>query len=180
MRAGEVVLDNGEVVPAELIVWAAGIKAPDFLRTLAGLETDPINRLIVRPTLQTTRDDDIFVIGDCASCTLPGMQNQLPPTAQVAHQEANFMVKVVNARMRGDERLPEFRYRDFGSLLSLADYAALGVLPHNVKIQGLIVRLAYRSLHKRHLQALHGNLKVALDTLVRAVTRRTEPRIKLH
>ena len=73
VRAGEVVLGSGEIVPAELIVWAAGIKAPDFLRDLDGLETDRINRLIVRPTLQTTRDDDIFVIGDCASCTLPGM-----------------------------------------------------------------------------------------------------------
>jgi NADH dehydrogenase len=180
VRAGEVVLGSGEIVPAELIVWAAGIKAPDFLRTLDGLETDRINRLIVRPTLQTTRDDDVFVIGDCASCTLPGMGNPLPPTAQVAHQEANFMVKAVNIRLHGDKPLPEFDYRDFGSLVSLADYAALGVLPHNVKIQGLIARLAYRSLHKRHLQALHGNFKVALDSLVRAVTRRTEPRIKLH
>jgi NADH dehydrogenase len=179
VRAGEVVLDNGEIVPAELIVWAAGIKAPDFLRNLDGLETDRINRLIVRPTLQTTHDDDIFAVGDCASCTLPGKQNPLPPTAQVAHQEANFMVKVVNARLRGGEPLPEFEYRDFGSLVSLADYDTLGVL-RNVKIQGLIARLVYRSLHKRHLQALHGNFKVALDTLARAVTRRTEPRIKLH
>jgi len=36
VRAGEVVLGSGEIVPAELIVWAAGIKAPDFLRDLAG------------------------------------------------------------------------------------------------------------------------------------------------
>src|SRR5271155_5408886 len=180
IRAGEVVLQSGEIVPTELIVWAAGIKAPDFLRDLDGLETDRINRLVVRPTLQTSRDDDIFAIGDCASCTLPGMANPLPPTAQVAHQEANFMVKTVNARLRGDKPLPQFGYRDFGSLVSLADYTALGVLRHNVKIQGLIARLAYRSLHKRHLQALHGNFKVALDSLVRAVTRHTEPRIKLH
>jgi NADH dehydrogenase len=49
-----------------------------------------------------------------------------------------------------------------------------------VKMQGLLARLAYLSLHKRHLQALHGTFKVALDTLVKALTRRTEPRIKLH
>jgi len=179
VRAGEVVLDGGEVVPAELIVWAAGIKAPDYLRNLDGLETDKINRLVVRPTLQTTKDDDIFAIGDCANCVLPGMKEPLPPTAQVAHQQSGFMVKVVNKRLRG-ERLPNFTYRDRGSLVSLADYDTFGVLYKNVKLQGLIARWAYRALHKRHLQALHGSFKVALDSLVHAVTKRTEPRIKLH
>ncbi len=179
VRAGEVVLDGGEIVPAELIVWAAGIKAPDYLRNLDGLETDRINRLIVRPTLQTTKDDDIFAIGDCANCTLPGMKEPLPPTAQVAHQQSGFMIKVVNKRLRG-EPLPNFTYHNRGSLVSLADYDTFGVLYKNVKLQGLIARWAYRALHKRHLQALHGSFKVALDSLVHAVTKRTEPRIKLH
>jgi NADH dehydrogenase len=179
IRAGEVVLDSGEIVPAELIVWAAGIKAPDFLRDLDGLETDRINRLIVRPTLQTSRDDDIFAIGDCAAVVLPGLSEPLPPRAQTAHQEADYMVKAVKARLRGSP-LPEFKYRDLGSLVALADYQTLGLIFKNVKMQGLIARLAYKSLHKRHLQALHGSFKVAIDTLVNAVTRRTEPRIKLH
>ena len=104
VRPGEVVLESGEAVPAELIVWAAGIKAPEFLRDLDGLESDRINRLVVRPTLQTTRDDNIFAIGDCADCVLPGMKDPLPPRAQTAHQEADFMVKVVKARLRGDAR----------------------------------------------------------------------------
>jgi NADH dehydrogenase len=179
VRQGEVVLASGEVVPAELIVWAAGIKAPDFLHEIDGLETDKINRLVVKPTLQTTRDDNIFVIGDCANCVLPGMTEPLPPRAQVAHQQANLMVKAIKARLRGAP-LPQFKYRDFGSLVALAEYGTLGVLFHNVKTQGLLARLAYLSLHKRHLQALHGSFKVALDTLVKALTRRTEPRIKLH
>ena len=149
------VLASGEVVPAELIVWAAGIKAPDFLHEIDGLETDKINRLVVRPTLQTTRDDNIFAIGDCANCVLPGMTEPLPPRAQVAHQQANLMVKAIKARLRGAP-LPQFKYRDFGSLVALAEYGTLGVLFHNVKTQGLLARLAYLSLHKRHLQALHG------------------------
>jgi len=179
VRAGAVALEGGETIPAELIVWAAGIKAPDFLRDLDGLESDRLNRLVVRPTLQTTRDDDVFAIGDCSFCTLPGATGPLPPRAQTAHQEADFMVRVVKARLRG-EPLPQFKYHDFGSLVSLADYNTLGVILNNVTMQGLIARLAYRSLHKRHLQAVHGNFKVALDTLIELATHRTEPRIKLH
>ena len=64
-------LADGRVLPAELVVWAAGVKAPDFLKDLAGLETNRINQLVVQPTLQTTRDDDIFAIGDCAACPWP-------------------------------------------------------------------------------------------------------------
>ncbi len=107
------------------------------------------------------------------------MKEPLPPTAQIAHQQADFMIQVVNARLRGAP-LPNFKYRDYGSLVSLADYDTFGIVFKDVKMQGLIARWAYRSLHKRHLQALHGSFKVALDSLVHAVTRRTEPRIKLH
>jgi NADH dehydrogenase len=179
VRAGEVVLENNEVVPAELIVWAAGIKAPDFLRDIDGLETDRLNRLVVRPTMQTSRDDDVFAIGDCAALLLPGANEPLPPRAQTAHQQADYMVKVVKARMRG-AALPQFKYHDYGSLVALADYETLGLIFKNMKMQGLLARLAYRSLHKRHLQALHGTFKVVLDSLVHAATHRTEPRIKLH
>lgn len=179
VRPGAVTLDSGEVVPAEMIVWAAGIKAPDFLRDIDGLETDRINRLVVRPTMQTTRDDNVFAIGDCASCTLPGMDQPLPPRAQTARQQADYMVKVIKARLRGAP-LPKFKYRDLGSLVSLADYHTVGVILNDLKLEGLFARLAYRSLHQMHLRALHGNFKTALDTIVRFITRRTEPRIKLH
>jgi len=179
VRPGAVVLDGGETVPAEMIVWAAGIKAPPFLRDLDGLESDPLNRLVVRPSLQTTRDDDVFAIGDCAACVLPGMTAPLPPRAQTARQEADYMVKAVKARLNGAP-LPAFKYRDLGSLVALADYNTVGVILNDLKLEGLFARLAYRSLHQMHLRALHGNFKVALDTLVRILTRRTEPRIKLH
>ena len=53
-------LANGTFLPAELVVWAAGVKAPDLLRNLDGLETNRINQLLVLPTLRTTHDENIF------------------------------------------------------------------------------------------------------------------------
>src|SRR5204863_5284308 len=64
-------LADGNTLPAELVVWAAGVKAADFLKDIAGLETNRSNQLVVKPTLQATRDDAIFVIGDCAACAWP-------------------------------------------------------------------------------------------------------------
>ena len=68
----------GKTIPAELTVWAAGIKAPDFLKDIGGLETNRINQLAVLETLQTTRDPDIFAMGDCASCPWPGHERAGP------------------------------------------------------------------------------------------------------
>ncbi len=53
---------DGEYIEADLMVWAAGIKAPDFLKDIGGLETNRINQLVVEPTLQTTRDPDITLL----------------------------------------------------------------------------------------------------------------------
>lgn len=182
---GGVRLASGEVIPAELIVWAAGVQAPAFLQELDGLETNRIHQLVVRPTLQTTRDDDVFAIGDCAACPWLGKEGVVvPPRAQAAHQQASHMVKQVANRLRGRSLAP-WRYRDFGSLVSLGEYSTVGNLMGsltggNLWVEGWFARIMYLSLFKMHELALHGFWKTALDTAARIITRRTEPHVKLH
>lgn len=174
---------DGLFVPAEHTVWAAGIKAPDFLRELAGLETNRANQLVVRRTLQTTRDEDIFAFGDCASCPRPGHDRPVPPTAQAAHQQASMLVRSLARRLRG-EPLPEYVYRDYGSLVSLSEYSTVGSLMGNltgsVHIEGWLARVLYRSLYRLHQRALFGTLRTALLAVADTLTRPTRPRTKLH
>ena len=183
--ANGVKLTSGEVVPAELIVWAAGIKAPDVLHHTDGLETNRINQLLVDPTLRTTRDEDIFAIGDCAACPWIGKKDKtVPARAQAAHQMASHMVVQIERRLAGHP-LKHFRYRDFGSLVSLGDYSAVGnlmgsLVGGNLWVEGLLARMMYVSLYKLHEIALHGWWKTILETVARMITRRTEPRVKLH
>jgi NADH dehydrogenase len=178
-------LASGEVIPAELVVWAAGVKASDVLTRFDGLETNRLNQLVVLPTLQTTRDEHVFAIGDCAACPWTGRDGLLvPPRAQAAHQQASHMVKQIRRRL-ANRPLTAWRYRDFGSLVSLGEYSTVGNLmgglsQGNLWIDGWFARMMYLSLYKLHELALHGFWKVALDTLARLITRRTEPRIKLH
>jgi NADH dehydrogenase len=181
-------LGDGRMLPAELIVWAAGVKAPDFLKDIAGLETNRINQLVVRPTLQSTRDDDIFAIGDCAACAWPEANNGkggfVPPRAQAAHQQASHMLDQIKRRLAG-KPLRDYRYRDFGSLVSLGEFSTVGnmmggLIGGSLMVEGLFARLMYVSLYKMHELALHGVAKVSLDTLARLIVRRTEPHVKLH
>jgi NADH dehydrogenase len=160
-------LADGTIIPAELVVWAAGVKAPDFLKDLAGLETNRSNQLVVLPTLQTTRDENIFAIGDCAACPWLGKEGvTVPPRAQAAHQQASHMVKQINSRLVGRPLTP-WRYRDFGSLVSLGEYSTVGnlmgaLVGRNLWIEGWFARMMYLSLYKMHELALHGFWKVTL------------------
>jgi len=181
-------LADGRKLPAELVVWAAGVKAADFLKDIAGLETNRINQIVVRPTLQTTRDDSIFALGDCAACEWPqangGKGGWVPPRAQASHQQASHMAAQVYRRLAGRPLKP-YRYRDFGSLVSLGEFSTVGnmmggLIGGSLMIEGAFARVMYVSLYKMHEFALHGFFKVALDTLARLITRRTEPHVKLH
>lgn len=184
VRADGVALADGTFLPSELVVWAAGVKAPPFLQGIGGLETTRTNQLVVTPTLQTTRDPDIFAMGDCAYLVMEGADRPIPPRAQAAHQQATHLIAQIEAKLAGRPLTP-FKYRDFGSLVSLGEYSTVGSLMgfirgQNMLIVGLFARMMYRSLYKMHERALHGTVKTTIDAMARALTRRTVSRVKLH
>lgn len=178
----EVRMASGLVVPAEIRVWSAGVKAPDWLAGLDGLETNRANQLVVDQTMRTTRDGHVFAIGDCAACPQPGSDRPVPPRAQAAYQQAMTMARTVRRRLRGEPPEP-FVYKDYGSLVSLS-YSSVGQLMGRllgtVTLEGRIARLTYLSLYKKHQLALHGLVWVVLTTLINLLRLRTEPRLKLH
>ena len=183
VRADGVVLTTGEVIPSELVVWSAGVKAPEVLHDFGGLETNAINQLLVTDTLQTTRDPDIFAIGDCASCPQPGGAGPVPPRAQAAHQMAAHMVGQMRRRLGGKPLTP-YVYKDFGSLVSLGRYSTVGslmgfLLGRGLFVEGLFARLMYRSLYASHEAALYGRRSVLWRTLLGAAHGPT-PSVKLH
>jgi NADH dehydrogenase len=172
-------------IPSSLVVWAAGVKAPDFLKKIDGLETNHINQLLVHTTLQTTRDDSIFAFGDCAACPIDNTDQFVPPRAQAAHQQASLLFKSMKLRVKGKTNLPEYIYKDYGSLVNMGEYSTVGnlmgsLMGESMFIEGFIARLMYQSLYKMHLMALHGFMSTALQTLARMITRRSEAQVKLH
>lgn len=181
---GEVTLKDGRTIPAEISVWAAGVKAPALLKALDGLETNRLNQLTVRPTLQTTLDSSILAIGDCAACMRPNGDGYVPPRAQAAHQQASFLARHLSQFIAGGS-LPPYRYRDFGSLISLGDFSTVGnlmgsVVGRNMFIEGVFAKLMYKSMYKMHELALHGWWRVARETLARSLTPSTGSKVKLH
>lgn len=184
VRADGMLTGDGAFIPASMMVWSAGIKAPDFLKDIDGLETNHINQLVVRPTLQATRDDNVFAFGDCAACPMPDGEGFVPPRAQAAHQQASMLVKSVRRRLRG-KSLPVYVYRDYGSLVALGRFSTVGNLMGgltggSIMIEGTLARFVYWSLHTMHQIALHGWFKTALTTCAQFISTPTRARIKLH
>jgi NADH dehydrogenase len=174
---------DGVTINADLKVWAAGIRAPHFLKDIGGLETNNLNQLVVLPTLQSSRDESIFALGDCAACLDERTGRNVPPRAQAAHQQASLIAKAIKARMAG-KPLPVFKYRDYGSLVSLSTFTAVGNLMGNfsgsVFLEGWLARMFYISLYRMHQVALHGILRTGFSMIGNVLGSGTKPRLKLH
>lgn len=182
VTAQGLVLANGEEIPASLKVWAAGIRGPAFLTKL-GLDVNRINQLLVSRTLQTLQDPRIFAFGDCAACPMGEEGKFVPPRAQAAHQQATLLAKNLHRALEGKSLL-EYTYRDYGSLISLASFSAVGNLMGNltgsVMLEGKLARMFYVSLYRMHQMALYGVPRTMMLMLSDRIGRSTEPRLKLH
>lgn len=175
---------SGKFVRSGIVVWAAGIKVPDFMKELDGLETNRINQLVVHRTLQTTRDPSIFAMGDCASCPQGEGRPPVPPRAQAAHQQANLLARSLPRILEGKPPL-DFTYRDRGSLVSLGEYSTVGslmgaVARGSVFIEGTIAKWMYWWLHKHHQITVIGLFRTWLTTWAEAIDWARNPRVKLH
>mgnify|MGYP000202683306 CR=1 FL=1 len=185
VTADSLKMASGKVISSSLSVWAAGVKAADFLKTLGGetpLATNRLNQLVVNGNLQTS-DASIYAFGDCAACQQPD-GTWVPPRAQAAYQQAMYLVRALPKLQHGEPVSP-FVFKDQGSLVSLSEYSSVGSLMGSLTkgsffIEGQLAKIMYWALHKQHQLALSGWKKTMLITLSEMIDRTYRPRIKLH
>ena len=176
-------LEGGQRIDAALHVWAAGVKAPPVAAKLGGLEVNRKGQIEVRSTLQTNEDDNIFALGDCASCM--GAEGEpAPTTAQVARQQAIFLARSLSDHLTKNKQLSEFRFRDMGSLVALGDYAAYGSLGKHdffrgALLKGWLAKLGHTSLYRMHQLDLKGFVKGGVGWLADDLMRMTRQRVGL-
>ncbi|QDH15519.1 NAD(P)/FAD-dependent oxidoreductase [Oecophyllibacter saccharovorans] len=154
-------LKDGRFIPASLRIWAAGVKAAQATSLFEGLEMNRGGQLVVTPTLQTTRDADIFAVGDCSFIAA----HPVPPTAQVARQEGIYVGKTAIPDVIAGREPPPFVYHDRGAVVTLAHYNAWGMLPNreggNRPFGGhglgtYVAEVLHEGLYRRHQVGLSG------------------------
>uniref|UniRef100_A0A1A9UKL4 Acyl carrier protein n=1 Tax=Glossina austeni TaxID=7395 RepID=A0A1A9UKL4_GLOAU len=179
----ELFTQSGEKIKSELIVWSAGIKAQKFHEKYFDLETNHIHQLLVKDTLQTTLDEKIFAIGDCASFLLKNGMH-VPPRAQAAHQMATCVYLNILSLIN-NKTLKSYDYKDYGSLISLSKFKTIGnfidhITNNSILIEGMVAKLAYLLLYRMHQMSLHGSIKTGFMILSTGINRIIQPNFKLH
>ncbi|WP_036166254.1 NAD(P)/FAD-dependent oxidoreductase [Massilia sp. 9096] len=175
---------DGNRYAADMCVWAAGIRAPEFLSSL-GLPTNKGGQIEVDSHLRVPGVEGVYALGDCAAC-IDGNGKPVPPRAQAAHQQADYLVKTFMNMMAGypPPKHP-YTYRDYGSLVSIGHSTTVGSLMGSLRgasmfVEGFMARIMYLSLHLMHHQAVLGSVRTGLLALARFLIRRTTPIVKLH
>jgi NADH dehydrogenase len=176
---------KGNVYPADLCVWAAGIRAPRFLAAL-GLPTSPRSGQIeVDGTLRVKGVPGVWAMGDCASCT-DASGKPVPPRAQAAHQQAAYLCDTFT-RLAAGKPVPEkaYVYRDYGSLVSIGHRTTVGNLMGALRgfswfVEGFVARIMYVSLHLMHHRTILGTARTGMLAVARFLIRRTTSLVKLH
>jgi NADH dehydrogenase len=176
-------LDGGERIPATLKVWAAGVRASTTLDK-SGLKFNRAGQVVVQPNLLAEGDTSIFALGDCASFVPEGSDRPLPPTAQVANQQALHLIRHVPAWLQNGKPVPPFRFRDLGALVALSDYNAFGTLGRfgfftGRFIKGHFARLSHALLYRRYQLALHGTARAVLLWVAERINALVQPKIRM-
>jgi NADH dehydrogenase len=174
---------DDELIHSDLMVWAAGVKVSSYINQAGNFDTNSLNQILVNPYLQVINEEDIFAIGDCCGF-LQTNGSFVPPRAQSAHQMADIVAINIRRKLK-NAPLQEFVYKDYGSLLNLSSYSAIGSLMGNLTkntmfIEGKLARLFYVSLYNMHQLSIHGWLKGILVLITKKISRIVNSKLKLH
>ncbi len=151
-------LKSGEVIPAQTVIWAAGVRASPLNATL-GLPAARQGRIPVEPTLQVPGHPEVFIIGDAAYREQDG--EPLPMVAPVAIQMGQAVARNIMRQLRGQPLRP-FRYRDQGTLATIGRNAAVANV-YGLKLSGFPAWVMWLVIHIIQLIGFRNKLFVLLN-----------------
>jgi|GEM_PF-251160 len=158
-----VVLSDGQVLEAGLIIWTGGVRGNPLLEA-AGFALGRQKRALVNDYLQAKDHPEIFVVGDSAAAT-DARGNVLPPTAQAAIQQGP-MVADNFQRLFSRKPMRSCVPRKMGVLLSLGEKDALGVIENKYHFSGWVARTMKNAIAYQYLASL-GGLRLAWTKLLK-------------
>ena len=137
-----------EHVPAQNVIWAAGVKAPKVLATM-GVETDRSGRVVVGPDLSVPGHPHVFVLGDAAAATDADTGKPVPGLAPAAMQMGKHVGRILADELAGKTSptgRPPFRYRDKGIMAAIGVRRAVAEVG-GWKIGGIVAWLMWSLVH---------------------------------
>jgi len=156
-----------EELKARGVVWTGGVKMSPLVDQLDA-EKNKRGLLIIKPTLQLSKFNNVFALGDIA--TYPDATPTLAGTAQLAFQEASLAARNIKAFLSG-EKLQTKHFEELGEAISLGTERA-AVLTGGKAFGGAMARQARFALYTSRLPTWHHRLKVGASWFFEGTTPR--------
>jgi NADH dehydrogenase len=151
-------LENGEAIPAQILVWTAGVTPSSVLRSLPCKKEK--GRIVVDETLEVPGFPGVWAVGDCAWVPNAQTGTAHPPTAQHALRESSRCAKNIVAAIRGT-RKKAFAFTTLGQLASIGHRTGVAKIM-GLHFSGLLAWWLWRSIYLAKLPRLEKKLRVAL------------------
>jgi NADH dehydrogenase len=167
---------DGEELPCQTLVWAAGVQANPLAATI-GVAQDRGGRIVVDPDLRLPEHPGAWAIGDIAAAR-DRKGDLLPQLAPVAMQSGRHVARQIRRLMAGQPTEP-FRYRDRGTMATIGRRAAVAELPGGIRLRGAPAWLAWLGLHLVFLVGKRNRASVLLNWAWNYLTWDRGPRLIL-
>jgi NADH:quinone reductase (non-electrogenic) len=165
---GAIQCNDGDLIPADTLVWAAGVSPSPTLKTMP-FELQK-GRVAVNPTMEVPGYPGVWAAGDCAAITDPVTKLPYPPTAQHALREGRLIGENICSRLEG-RQTKAFVYKAPGQLAAIGRRTGVAHL-FGFNVSGLVGWVMWRTIYLMKLPRLEKKLRVAIEWLLNVVFER--------
>ena len=159
-RRGVIVLDSGEEIRAETLVWTAGTTPNPLLKDLP-VERDKRGAVAVDAYLAVPGHAGLWALGDCAAVTDAKTGEPCPPTAQFALREARALARNIHAGVAGRRPKP-FHFDGLGTLCVVGHHTACAEIK-GLRFSGLLAWMMWRAVYLSKLPGPERKVRVLVD-----------------
>jgi NADH dehydrogenase len=181
IQEGSVTLQCGgreEQIATHTVLWAAGVRASELGKVLAGRAGAPLDRagrVIVEPDLRVPGHPEIHVIGDLASFTHQ-TGKPLPGVAPVAMQQGRYVANAIRNKLAGKTVSPPFRYFNKGNLATIGRNKAVAEFG-KLHVAGFAAWFLWVFVHLMYLVEFENRLLVFVQWVYDYFTRNRGSRL---
>ena len=157
-------LADGEDLPSDITVWAAGVAASNAVAGW-GLPQGKHGRIVVGPDLRVHGQDRIFAVGDIAINPDDATPQLAQPALQMGRHAAAQIVK-----LEAKAATEPFKYHDKGTMATIGRRSAVVQLAGGLRLTGTLAWLAWFALHLVYLLGGRNRLSTLVNLTYRYIS----------
>lgn len=134
---GFVKLRNGQSMEGDMVVWTAGIKANDFLKSIDGLLLTDKGKIIVDENLQVKEWKNVFAVGDNQEFIDPKTQKPVPGMAYTSIEQGKVVARNI-FNILNDKNLRKYKPAYAVWVAPVGGKFALAKLGYGLHVDGFV------------------------------------------